>query len=156
MIGPSVGMWLLAGSPGVLFADMPSIELDRLPIRGDTGFEDIRRGMFGGEDGVRAETNEEVLFVFMDDVSLEPILPFSRDGDGGSNGESRGELTADVISCGKEGDEKGDGCRISLLPCSNLSAKLLRYGDSPFSPITPNSEMAELPLPSFDDVGFPN
>ena len=46
----------------------------------------------------------------------------------------------------------GEGCRISLLPCSNLSAKLLRYGDSPFSPITPNSEIAEPELPSLEEV----
>jgi hypothetical protein len=70
---------------GVVFVDILSIEEVLFPIRGETGFEDNRCGILGGEVGERAETNDDV-----EDVSLGILIPLGRIGDGGSNGDSRG------------------------------------------------------------------
>ena len=75
---------------GVLFVDILSIDEVLLPIRGDTGFEDNRCGILGGEVGERAETNDDVLSVAIEDVSLGTLMRLGRKGDGGSNGDSRG------------------------------------------------------------------
>ena len=75
---------------GVVFVDILSIEVVLFPIRGETGFEDNRCGILGGEVGDRAETKEEVLFVAIEDVSLGTLIPLGRIGDGGSKGDSRG------------------------------------------------------------------
>ena len=124
-IGPRVGIWVLEGSFGVLFADNPSIELVLLPIRGDTGLEESRCGILGGEEGDLAETNDDVLFVWTEDVSLGILTPFSRMGDDGSDRGSWVVFSGFSSRDGTDGDgTDGDRC-ISLLPCSNLSAKLL-------------------------------
>jgi len=124
-IGPRVGIWVLEGSFGVLFADNPSIELVLLPIRGDTGLEESRCGILGGEEGDLAETNDDVLFVWTEVVSLGILTPFSRMGDDGSDRGSWVVFSGFSSRDGTDGDgTDGDRC-ISLLPCSNLSAKLL-------------------------------
>jgi hypothetical protein len=87
-IGPRVGIWLLDGNMGVVFVEILSIDVVLLPIRGDTGFEDSRWGILGGEVGERAETNDDVLLVAAEDVSLDTLVPFGRIGEGGSNGDS--------------------------------------------------------------------
>jgi hypothetical protein len=125
-MGPRVGIWLLDGNMGVLFVDILSIDEVLFPIRGETGFEDNRWGILGGEVGERADTNEDVLSVAIEDVSLGTLIPLGRLGDGGSNGDSRGVVLDKEGIWGKAGDTCGEGCRISLLPCSNLSAKLLK------------------------------
>ena len=83
-------MWLLDGNMGVVLVDILSIEVVLLPIRGDTGFENNRCGILGGDVGDRAEMKEDVLFVAIEDVSLGDLIPLGRIGDGGSNGDSRG------------------------------------------------------------------
>jgi len=83
---------------GVLFVDILSIDEVLLPIRGDTGFEDNRCGILGGEVGERAETNDDVLSVAIEDVSLGTLMPMGRIGDGGSNGDSRGVVLDEVGS----------------------------------------------------------
>ena len=115
------------------FADRPSIELVRLPIRGDVGLEDVRRGILGGEVGDRADTNDDELLVCVEEVSLALPFPFSlllgdccRCGDSGA---IQGEVSTsgDPVSRGISNDlGLGSACRVSLLPCSNLSAKLLK------------------------------
>jgi hypothetical protein len=70
---------------GVVFVDILSIDEVLFPIRGETGFEDNRCGILGGDVGERAETNDDV-----EDVSLGILIPLGRIGDGGSNGDSRG------------------------------------------------------------------
>jgi len=97
-IGPRVGICPFDGNLGVLFVDILSIEVVLLPIRGETGFEDNRCGILGGEVGDRAETKEDVLFVAIEDVSLGILMPFGRIGDGGSNGDSRGVVLDEVGS----------------------------------------------------------
>lgn len=66
---------------------MRSIELVLLPIRGETGFDDFRLGISGGEPGDRADTKDDVLDVSIEDVSLVtdlPVpLPLGRDGEVG-------------------------------------------------------------------------
>jgi len=65
---------------GVLFVDILSIDEVLLPIRGDTGFEDNRCGILGGEVGERAETNDDVLSVAIEDVSLGTLTRLGRIG----------------------------------------------------------------------------
>lgn len=89
-MGPRVGIWLLDGNMGVLFVDILSIEEVLFPIRGETGLEDNRCGILGGDVGERADTKEDVLSVAIEDVSLGTLIPLGRLGDGGSNGDSRG------------------------------------------------------------------
>jgi hypothetical protein len=55
---------------GVVWGEVASIELVLLPTRGEVGTEDIRFGIFGGDEGEVADTKEDELaaLVVIDDV----------------------------------------------------------------------------------------
>jgi hypothetical protein len=95
----------------------------------------MRRGMLGGDVGDRADTNDEELLVLIEDVSLTLPFPFSLLGSGdccsryGDSGAIQGEVSTrgEPVSRGISNDfALRSACRVSLLPCSNLSAKLLK------------------------------